>query len=53
MENMSCLALNQIPQYIIMFLYAKAKSKGNRIPEYSLGIPPWLLYLLITVFSVR
>jgi amino acid permease len=43
------LALEQI---LIVFLYAKAKSKGDRIPEYSLNIPTWLLYILIGVFSV-
>ena len=43
------LALEQI---LIVFLYAKAKSKGDRLPEYSLNIPTWLLYILITVFSV-
>jgi len=43
------LALEQI---LVVFLYAKAKSKGDRIPEYSLNIPPWLLYTLITVFSI-
>lgn len=43
------LALEQI---LIVFLYAKAKAKGDRIPEYSLNIPTWLLYILIGVFSV-
>jgi len=41
-----------IEQILVVFLYAKAKSKGNRIPEYSLNIPTWLLYVLISIFSV-
>jgi tyrosine-specific transport protein len=43
------LALEQI---IVVFLYAKAKEKGDRLPEYSLNIPVWLLYILIGVFSL-
>ncbi len=43
------LALEQI---LMIFLYEKAKSKGDRIPEYSLNIPTWLLYLLILVFTI-
>ncbi len=43
------LALEQI---LVVFLYAKAKSKGDRLPEYSLNIPAWLLYILITIFSL-
>ncbi len=43
------LALEQI---LVVFLYAKAKKKGDRVPEYSMNIPTWLLYLLIVVFSV-
>ena len=43
------IALEQI---LVVFLYAKAKSKGDRVPEYSLNIPTWLLYILISVFSV-
>jgi tyrosine-specific transport protein len=42
------LALEQI---LVVFLYAKAKAKGDRIPEYSLNIPTWLLYILIGMFS--
>lgn len=43
------LALEQI---LVVFLYAKAKSKGDRLPEYSLNIPTWLLYILIAIFSI-
>ena len=42
------LALEQI---LVVFLYARAKAKGNRVPEYSMNIPPWLLYTLIVIFS--
>lgn len=40
-----------LEQILIVFLYAKAKSRGTRIPEYSLEIRAWLLYLLIAMFS--
>ena len=43
------LALEQI---LIVFLYAQAKRKGDRLPEYSMNIPTWLLYILMAVFSV-
>ncbi len=43
------LALEQI---LVVFLYAKAKAKGDRLPEYSLNIPTWLLYILITIFFI-
>ncbi|MEK9157978.1 MAG: aromatic amino acid transport family protein [Patescibacteria group bacterium] len=42
------LALEQI---LVIFLYARAKSHGDRVPEYSLNIPAWLLYTLILVFT--
>ena len=35
---------------ILVFIYAKAKHKGHRVPEYSLHIPKWILYALIFVF---
>lgn len=35
---------------ILIFTYAAAKSKGDRIPEYSLNIPKWLLYSMIGLF---
>lgn len=43
------LALEQI---LVVFLYAQAKRKGDRLPEYSMNIPTWLLYTLMAVFSV-
>lgn len=42
------LALEQI---LVIFLYAKVKSRGDRVPEYSLNIPTWLLYILILIFT--
>jgi len=36
--------------FILVFVYMKAKSKGDRIPEYSMFIPAWLLYLIGAVF---
>src|SRR3989344_1472370 len=43
------LALEQI---MIIFMYAKAKTKGDRVPEYSLNIPAWLLYVIIALLSI-
>ncbi len=36
--------------FILVFIYIKAKTHGDRIPEYSLRIPVWVLYFLILVF---
>lgn len=41
-----------IEQILIVFLYARAKSHGDRVPEYSLNIPTWLLYILIGIFGI-
>ena len=37
---------------LLVFMFLKAKSKGNREPEYSINVPRWLLYLVAAVFSV-
>ena len=36
--------------FILILVFVKAKTHGDRIPEYSLKIPVWLLYLLGLVF---
>lgn len=36
--------------FVLIFMYIKAKSHGDRIPEYSLRIPAWALYLLALIF---
>ena len=36
--------------FVLIFVYIKAKSRGDRIPEYSMFIPAWLLYLIGAVF---
>lgn len=36
---------------IFVILYQKIKSKGQRIPEYSLNIPRWIWYAMIGLFS--
>ena len=36
---------------IFVFVYTAAKSKGNRVPEYSLNIPKWFLYFMIVLFG--
>lgn len=41
-----------IEQILVVFLYAKAKSKGDRLPEYSMNIPTWLLYIIMSIFSI-
>lgn len=35
---------------VLVILFIKSKSKGDRIPEYSFGLPRWLLYFLAAVF---
>ncbi len=34
----------------IAFIYLKAKTKGNRQPEYNLNIPKMAIYLLVAIF---
>lgn len=41
-----------VDHIVIVLLYAKAKSHGDRVPEYSIGIPNWLLWIIMTVFAV-
>lgn len=36
--------------FILVFMYIKSKSRGDRIPEYSMRVPAWALYLLALVF---
>ena len=36
---------------ILIFTYTAAKSKGDRIPEYSLNIPLWFLYSMVVLFT--
>ena len=36
----------------IVFIYLKAKKKGQRVPAYSLRIPEWLIFLLTILFLV-
>lgn len=36
---------------ILVFLFIKAKSKGDRIPEYSLELPRFFYYLIMLIFS--
>ncbi len=40
-----------VEQILIVFLYSRAKTKGGRLPEYSLNIPIWLLYTIMAVLS--
>ena len=36
---------------VLTFVYIKSKSKGNRVPEYSLELPKFIYYLLIFMFG--
>jgi len=36
----------------ILLIFKKAKTLGDREPEYSLKVPPFLIYFLITIFVV-
>ncbi len=36
--------------FVLIFLYMKAKTHGDRVPEYSLSIPAWILYLIAFIF---
>ncbi len=36
---------------MIIFIFVRAKHKGDRIPEMSLQVPAWLLYFLSLVFA--
>lgn len=35
---------------IMIMIYARAKSKGDRVPEYSLDIPKFVYYFLMIIF---
>ena len=37
---------------LLIFLYAKAKRMGERVPEYSIRLPVWSLYLMMLVFAL-
>lgn len=41
-----------IDAILLIFVYAKAKEKGDRIPEYSLAIPRPALYGMILLFAL-
>ena len=36
---------------VLTFVYIKSKSKGDRVPEYSLELPKFIYYLLIFMFG--
>ena len=41
-----------IDMILLLFVYARAKDHGNRIPEYSLNIPNVVLYAMMFVFML-
>lgn len=36
---------------LLIFVYKASKSKGDRVPEYSMSVPGWLLYFMVTLFA--
>lgn len=40
-----------IEMVILIFLYAKTRKNGDRVPEYSIRIPAPLLYLMMLLFA--
>ena len=36
---------------VLTFVYVRSKSKGDRVPEYSLELPKFIYYLLIFMFG--
>lgn len=36
---------------LLLFLYVKAKHSGERIPEYSIRLPVWAIYLMMLFFA--
>ena len=37
---------------LLIFVYVKARKKGERVPEYSIRLPLWLLYAMMAVFGL-
>lgn len=37
---------------ILIFIFAKAREKGDRIPEYSVSIPVWTLYSIALILAI-
>ena len=36
--------------FVLILVFIKAKSHGDRLPEYSMSIPLWFLYLIAIIF---
>lgn len=41
-----------IQSVLMIFLYIQTKRAGERVPEYSIRSPKWLLYLIMLIFSL-
>lgn len=37
---------------LLVLLYSKARQNGDRIPEYSIKVPIWVLYFIIAMFGL-
>ncbi len=48
--NLSGAVAIGLESIVFVFLYQKVKSRGHRIPEYSLNLPKWLWYAMIALF---
>jgi amino acid permease len=40
-----------IESIVLIFMYIQAKRKGERVPEFTLMLPRWLLWIMIILFS--
>lgn len=41
-----------IQTILMIFMYVKTKRNGERVPEYTVRVPRWLLYLMMAVFGL-
>lgn len=41
-----------IDMIVLLFMYAKAREDGNRVPEYSMRLPLWLVYAMMALFAL-
>lgn len=50
MEFVGAVAIG-IESILIIFMYARARRRGDRIPEFTLSVPRWLLCFLVVLFA--
>ncbi len=49
-ELVGALAIG-VESILMIFMYARARKMGERIPEFTVGIPRWLLWAMIVLFA--